>query len=174
MRCWATLHGRHGLTSGPAPSRSTACMSWRSSTAHAGTTDTGKTETVRELARAAGQHCVAVGGSRALDARYMGSLLTGAAQSGAWACIDGLQAVGLGVLSVLAQQLAAVQTALRVRPPCCGSEPAAWPQDLQAQRRAALHAEVKVLCRWCTCCWNSLGALHSPMHNWHVGWRGQV
>ena len=69
---------------------------------------------MRELARAAGQHCVAISGSDALDARFMGSFLAGTAQSGAWACLDGLQHVTLGVLSVLAQQLAALQAALRV------------------------------------------------------------
>ena len=78
---------------------------------------------MRELARATGQHCVAVGGSRVLDARFLGSLLTGAAQSGSWACLDGLGALSLGVLSVLAQQLSVLQHALRVRTCELTSEP---------------------------------------------------
>ena len=71
---------------------------------------------VRELAHATGNHCVAFAGSSAMDARFMGSFLAGIAQCGAWACLDDFDHLHIGVLSVLAQQLAALQNALRVRP----------------------------------------------------------
>lgn len=106
----------------------------------AGPGDSGKTETVRELAKAAGQQCVVFGSSKALDARFMGNFLAGTAQSGAWACLDSPNHITLGVLSVLAQQLVALQTALRVSPFAqrlvvqhAGYVAARWPAACRAQ-----------------------------------------
>ena len=81
----------------------------------AGPADAGKSEVVRELANATGHHCVAFAGGPAMDARFMGSFLAGIAQCGAWACVDDIDHLHVGVLSVMAQQLASLQNALRVR-----------------------------------------------------------
>ncbi|XP_048509709.1 dynein axonemal heavy chain 7-like [Athalia rosae] len=74
---------------------------------------TGKTETVRGLARAVGVQCVIVGCSEHLDHICTGNILKGVASCGAWVCLDDFDKINLEVLSVVGQQMYAITRGIR-------------------------------------------------------------
>ncbi len=96
-RCWLTITGALHIRFGASP---------------AGPAGTGKTESVKDLAKALGTLCVVMNCSEQMNYKITEKLFLGLAQTGAWACLDEFNRIDIEVLSVVAQQLLQIRQAL--------------------------------------------------------------
>lgn len=127
---------------------------------------TGKTETLKDLAKLTAKHLVVLFCSSQTQYKLTNNILKGIVQSGAWLCLDNLHEARMEMLSVLMQQILTVHIAVKSRvekfnfegtdmklnPSCCffatmKSQPSKVPNNLKTLFRivAMIQPDYKII-----------------------------
>lgn len=96
-RCWMTITSALNIRLGAAP---------------AGPAGTGKTESIKDLAKGLGRFWVVFNWSDQVNYKMMAKLFAGCAYTGSWAWLDEFNRINIEVLSVIAQQLITIRNAM--------------------------------------------------------------
>ena len=77
-----------------------------------GPSGTGKTESLKELARCMGKYCVLFNCSQDVNIRTLEKLLSGLCYTASWLCLDEINRLTLEIMSVAANQITTIKNAV--------------------------------------------------------------
>ena len=87
-------------------------LNWAQGTLVQGPSGTGKTETLKELARCMSKYCLVFNCSLLVSTRLIEKLLSGLCYTGSWICFDEINRLEADVMSIVSTQISLIRTAL--------------------------------------------------------------